>query len=148
MRLLTSRSGPRDLTARIEGLWAVSELRGGLDRLEADYVAEEMRSRLRWSRIADALGVTKQATHKRHARRPKREQSVMSSNGRARTPVTMLSAGARRDGRPTRSLCGTLIDRCVREKCVYALALSGSAQAECELLGIPSTQCWPWPGSS
>jgi hypothetical protein len=48
----------------IEGLRAVSELRSGLEGLEADYVDEAVRSGLPWSRVAQALGVSRQAAHK------------------------------------------------------------------------------------
>jgi hypothetical protein len=50
-------------------LRAVSELRSGLQGLEADYVDEAVRSGLPWSRVAQALGVSRQAAHKRHSRR-------------------------------------------------------------------------------
>ena len=94
----------------IEGLRAVSELRSGLDGLEADYVEEAVRSGLSWSRIAEALGVSRQGAHRRHARRLKREPPETSRGGHARTPVTMLGAGARRVLRFAREECESLGD--------------------------------------
>jgi len=92
----------------IAGLRAVSELRSGLDRLEADYVEEAVRSGLSWSRIAEALGVSRQGAHSRHARRLKRAPAETSGGGQARTPVTMLGAGARRVVRFAREECESL----------------------------------------
>src|ERR1041385_3259392 len=95
----------------IEGLRAVSELRGDLDGLEADYVEEAVRSGLSWSRIAEALGVSRQGAHRRHARRLKREPSAKSRGGPARPPVTMLGASARRVVRFAREECESLEHR-------------------------------------
>jgi ClpA/ClpB-like protein len=92
----------------IEGLRAVSELRSGLDGLEADYVEEAVRSGLSWSRIAEALGVSRQGAHRRHTRRLKREPSAKSRGEPARPPVTMLGAGARRVVRFAREECESL----------------------------------------
>ena len=92
----------------IEGLQAVSELRIGLDGLEAEYVEEAVKSGLSWSRIAEALGVSRQGAHRRHARRLKREPLETSRDGQARTPVTMLGAGARRVVRFAREECESL----------------------------------------
>src|ERR687897_1514278 len=107
--------GLLDLTQRatrpdspIEGLRAVSELRSGLERLEADYVQEAVRSGLPWSRVAEALGVSRQAAHKRHSRRPKPGPPKTSNGQRARTPVMMLGAGARRVVRFAREECESL----------------------------------------
>jgi hypothetical protein len=92
----------------IEGLRAVSELRSGLEGLEADYVQEAVRSGLPWSRVAQALGVSRQAAHKRHSRRLKPEPPETSNGQHARTPVMMLGAGARRVVRFAREECESL----------------------------------------
>ena len=52
-----------------EGLAAVVELRRLADRLEASEVERALRQGWSWSRIAEALGVTRQAVHKKYARR-------------------------------------------------------------------------------
>ena len=92
----------------IEGLRAVSELRSGLEGLEADYAQEAVRSGLPWSRVAEALGVTRQAAHKRHSRRLRPAPPETSGRGRARTPVMMLGASARRVVRFAREECEAL----------------------------------------
>jgi hypothetical protein len=103
---LTHRAARPD--SPIEGLRAVSELRSGLERLEADYVQEAVTSGLPWSRVGEALGVSRQAAHRRHARRLKPESPETSDGQRARTPVMMLGAGARRVVRFAREECESL----------------------------------------
>ena len=103
---LTERAARPD--SPIEGLRAVSELRSDLERLEADYVQEAVMSGLPWSRVAEALGVSRQAAHKRHSRRLKREPPETSNGQSARTPVMMLGAGARRVVRFAREECESL----------------------------------------
>jgi DNA-binding Lrp family transcriptional regulator len=51
------------------GLAAVATLRRRLDELEAANVDFGLRAGLSWSQIASALGVSKQAAHRRHAGR-------------------------------------------------------------------------------
>jgi predicted enzyme related to lactoylglutathione lyase len=80
----------------IEGLRAVSELRSGLEGLEADYVDEAVRSGLPWSRVAQALGVSRRPPIKRHSRRLRPAPPGTSSRERARTPAMMLGASAGR----------------------------------------------------
>ena len=58
---------PHDAAA--EGLAAVVTLRRLADRLEADEVERAMRAGWSWQQVAAALGVTRQAVHKKHARR-------------------------------------------------------------------------------
>jgi hypothetical protein len=48
-------------------LAAVVALRRLADRLERAAVAEAIRQAWTWAQIAEALGVTRQAAHKRHA---------------------------------------------------------------------------------
>ena len=52
-----------------EGLAAVVALRRLADRLEASEVERAIRQGWSWSRIAEALGVTRQAAHKKYAKR-------------------------------------------------------------------------------
>jgi hypothetical protein len=58
-----SPEDPRD------GLAAVVALRQLADRLEANGVEHAVRAGWSWSRIAEALGVTRQAVHKKYAKR-------------------------------------------------------------------------------
>ena len=50
------------------GLEAIAELRGELEALERHHVAKAVAQGMSWSQIAQALGVSKQAAHKKHAR--------------------------------------------------------------------------------
>ena len=52
-----------------EALAAVVALRRLADRLEAAAVQAAVDQGWSWARVAEALGVTKQAVHKKHARR-------------------------------------------------------------------------------
>jgi DNA-directed RNA polymerase specialized sigma24 family protein len=52
-----------------EGLEAVVALRRMLEALEAAQVENAVVAGWSWSRIAEVLGVSKQAVHKKHARR-------------------------------------------------------------------------------
>jgi hypothetical protein len=52
-----------------DGLAAVVALRRLADRLEDVEVERAVRAGWSWRRIAEALGVTKQAAHKKHAGR-------------------------------------------------------------------------------
>ncbi|TDO68189.1 hypothetical protein EV651_102108 [Kribbella sp. VKM Ac-2571] len=51
------------------GLAAVVALRRLADRLEDSQVEKAMRAGWSWSEVAEVLGVTRQAVHKKHARR-------------------------------------------------------------------------------
>ncbi len=51
-----------------EGLRAVRVLRRIAERLETDNVARARRSGWTWEEVGDALGVTRQAAHKKHGR--------------------------------------------------------------------------------
>ena len=55
--------GPEDALA------AVSALRRLADRLEDTAVEAALHERWTWADIAEALGVTRQAVHKKHAKR-------------------------------------------------------------------------------
>jgi DNA invertase Pin-like site-specific DNA recombinase len=52
-----------------EGLAAVVALRRLADQLESSEVERAIRQGWSWSRIAEALGVTRQAVHKKYAKR-------------------------------------------------------------------------------
>jgi DNA-binding NarL/FixJ family response regulator len=51
------------------GLRAVVALRQLADRLEDEHVTRAIRDGWSWARIAEALNVTRQAVHKKHAAR-------------------------------------------------------------------------------
>ncbi len=52
-----------------DGLAAVVALRRLAERLEAAAVESAMRDGWSWPEVAEALGVTRQAVHKKHAKR-------------------------------------------------------------------------------
>jgi hypothetical protein len=56
-------------TGPADGLAAVSALRRLADRLEDAEVERAMRAGWGWPQVAEALGVTRQAVHKKHAKR-------------------------------------------------------------------------------
>ena len=60
---LTSPEDPAD------GLAAVLALRRLAERLEAAEVERALRDGWTWPQVAEALGVTRQAVHKKHAKR-------------------------------------------------------------------------------
>ena len=64
----TSYESPRDPA---DGLAAVVALRRLADQVEDSEVERAVREGWTWSLIAEALGVTRQAVHKKHARRLK-----------------------------------------------------------------------------
>lgn len=69
---------PRDIPAPddpAEALAAVVSLRRMADRLEYASVAGALAEGWTWQQIAEALGVTRQAAHKRHAHRHPRPPS-------------------------------------------------------------------------
>jgi hypothetical protein len=55
-----------------DGLAAVVALRQLADRLEAGEVERALRNGWTWSQVAEALGVTRQAVHKKYAKRLRR----------------------------------------------------------------------------
>jgi DNA-directed RNA polymerase specialized sigma24 family protein len=64
----TQIQGPQDPR---EGLEAVVALRRMLEALEAAQVENAFVAGWSWARIAEVLGVSKQAVHKKHAKRIK-----------------------------------------------------------------------------
>lgn len=53
----------------LAALRAVTSLRRLADALEQQHVENAMKAGRTWAEIADALGVSRQAVHKKHARR-------------------------------------------------------------------------------
>jgi Clp amino terminal domain, pathogenicity island component len=82
------------------GLTAIRELRQRLDTLEAAHVDQAIEAGWSWRQVAEALGVTKQAAHARHARRSQRRQQGLVVAGRARQAVARAKAEAARLGAP------------------------------------------------
>jgi hypothetical protein len=96
------------------GLTAVRELRRRLDTLEAAHVDQAVEAGWSWRQVAEALGVTKQAAHARHARRSARAHNGLVVAGRARQAVVRAKAEAARLGAPRvetdHLLLGLLLD--------------------------------------
>lgn len=67
--LAGAASQPKDPAA---GLEAVTALRRELDAVEELHVSTALRRRWSWSRVASALGISKQAAHRKYANRPLR----------------------------------------------------------------------------
>lgn len=94
------RSAPElaDAAVRVDdpggGLTAVAELRARLEALEQMHVENAVRGGWSWSRIAAALGVSKQAAHKKHARRV--GEAASTSAGPAALPGRILITGEAR----------------------------------------------------
>jgi hypothetical protein len=82
------------------GLTAIRELRQRLETLEAAHVDQAIEAGWSWRQVAEALGVTKQAAHARHARRSQRRQQGLVVAGRARQAVARAKAEAARLGAP------------------------------------------------
>jgi ATP-dependent Clp protease ATP-binding subunit ClpA len=68
------------------GLRSVAALRDAIESLEAAHVSSALREGWSWSRIARALGVSKQAAHKKHADRPRRALSDVETHQLAVAP--------------------------------------------------------------
>jgi hypothetical protein len=68
----TRVGGPEDPR---QGLEAVVALRRTLEALEAGQVENAFVAGWSWARIAEVLGVSKQAVHKKHAKRIKEKYS-------------------------------------------------------------------------
>jgi hypothetical protein len=67
---LPTPQGPAGRPAAMaDRLAAVAALRRLADRLEDAAVEEAMRAGWSWSEVAEALGVTRQAVHKKHVKR-------------------------------------------------------------------------------
>jgi hypothetical protein len=64
-----SKTATATLPDPADGLAAVVALRRLAERLETAQVERAMREGWNWSEVAEALGVTRQAVHKKHAKR-------------------------------------------------------------------------------
>ena len=80
------------------GLTAIAELRRRLETWEAAHVDAAIEAGWSWQRIAESLGVTKQAAHARHARRTRRPQAGLVVAARARRAVQRAREEAARAG--------------------------------------------------
>ena len=60
---------PMELSAIADGLASVVALRRRADQVEALQVETAMRAGWTWAQVAEALGVTRQAVHVKHAKR-------------------------------------------------------------------------------
>ncbi|WP_243228392.1 helix-turn-helix domain-containing protein [Microbacterium sp. CIAB417] len=69
MESTTLASAAADISDPRAGLRAVSSLRKLADTLELRQVEAALRAGLSWQDIADALGVSRQAVHKKYAKR-------------------------------------------------------------------------------
>jgi hypothetical protein len=102
------------LGAPADGLTAVAELRRRLETWEAAHVDEAVGAGWSWQRVAESLGVTKQAAHARHAGRTRRSQEGLVVAGRARQAVQRAREEAARLGAPRMEtdhlLLGLLLD--------------------------------------
>jgi hypothetical protein len=108
--------------APIQGLAAIVALRRELEELEARHVADAIGEGRSWSQVAGALGISKQAAHKRHANRireaPERPQPPpqrrLLVTGQARRVVDRAREEAQASGsaevRPEHLLLGLLRD--------------------------------------
>jgi hypothetical protein len=102
MRMVTGAREPLD------GLRAVVDLRRELDEAEARHVRLALHEGRSWTQIAQALGVSKQAAHKRHAQRIRegsapaveRPQRRLLVTGQARKVVELARDEARQMGNP------------------------------------------------
>jgi transcriptional regulator with GAF, ATPase, and Fis domain len=65
--MVTARSSQP--TDPADGLAAVVALRRLADQVEAAQVERALREGWTWAEVAEALGVTRQAVHKKHAKR-------------------------------------------------------------------------------
>jgi hypothetical protein len=92
----------------LDGLRAIVELRHELHEAEARHVQIALHEGRSWTQVADALGVSKQAAHKRHAQRiregkvppAERPQRRLLVTGQARKVVELARDEARQLGTP------------------------------------------------
>ncbi|MFJ9557736.1 hypothetical protein ACIRPH_28330 [Nocardiopsis sp. NPDC101807] len=70
-----------DTSTPVQGLRAVASLRAVVDSLELRQVEEALRSGESWSSIAAALGVTRQAVHKKYGKRLRHVEATERGQG-------------------------------------------------------------------
>jgi len=73
-------------------LAAITELRLRLDELEALHVEQAIDAGLSWAQIAEHLGVSKQAAHKKHAKSVRRHRKESAGEDRRRRRNVRLGA--------------------------------------------------------
>lgn len=120
----------------MEALKAIAAARTELGRLEGEQVGRALDAGASWSAVAEALGISRQAAHKRHrARRPAAPEKPDGNGGPRKVLVTSEARQAMRYAREeARSLgTGTVgtehvllgILRCERSSATKALASLG-----------------------
>jgi hypothetical protein len=77
----------RDVRDPLDALEAVRELRRELDGLEEEYVRAALVGGASWDTIGSALGVSRQAAHRRLARRVSENGAPSPSRARYAAPV-------------------------------------------------------------
>jgi hypothetical protein len=95
-----------------KGLPAVAALRQELETLERHHVGTAIAQGWSWSRVAEALGVSKQAAHKKHARMTRGLTSTDPREavpGNDRVMVTAEARSAVRLGRDEARAAGTAV---------------------------------------
>ncbi|MEE2038752.1 hypothetical protein Q8791_16125 [Nocardiopsis sp. CT-R113] len=65
-----------DTSTPVQGLRAVASLRTVVDSLELRQVEEALRAGESWTSIAAALGVTRQAVHKKYGKRLRHVEAI------------------------------------------------------------------------
>jgi hypothetical protein len=87
-----------------QGLAAVAALRREIEELECVHVSQALRKGWSWSSIGGALGVSKQAAHRKHSRRPlaappseEAARLIISAASRLAVFLARGEAAARRD---------------------------------------------------
>ncbi len=140
------------------GLRALSALRAELDMIEPELVARAIRAGASWSQVARALGVTKQAAHRKHRHLSELTEASAPGAGpkmlvtsEARRSIQLAREEARDLGQPAigteHILLGIL--RCNESHAVRALNALGvtlDAAREClqpTIVGVP-----PLPGET
>jgi ATP-dependent Clp protease ATP-binding subunit ClpA len=93
-------------------LQAVAQLRDELERLEAAHVAHALDEGWSWSEIADSLGVSKQAAHRKHRGQPRAPRRFARSARPAGR--VLLTAEIRSTMHKARQEAAALGHRCVR----------------------------------
>jgi hypothetical protein len=111
-----------------EALKALAALKGELDALEEILVHNALAAGWTWKRIAEALGVSKQAAHKKHARRSRgapdaRHAARMVVTGEARQAVYFARREAKALGRSSVDADDLLLGLLRQERTPAARAL-------------------------
>jgi ATP-dependent Clp protease ATP-binding subunit ClpA len=95
-----------------QGLAAIAAMRQELEALERHHVAQAVTQGWSWSKVAEALGVSKQAAHKKHARAVRALAAAAEGDGvpsDARVVVTAEAREAVRCARQEAEATGTKV---------------------------------------